>query len=137
MARLFGTDGVRGVANRDITAELALDLAVAAAHVLAERGEFSGHRPRAVLGRDTRLSGQFLSSAVAAGLASAGVDVIDVGVIPTPGVAYLTGSTEADLGVVISASHNPMPDNGIKFFARGGVKLPDAVEEAIEDARRR
>ncbi len=132
MARLFGTDGVRGVANRDITAELALDLAVAAAHVLAERGEFSGHRPRAVLGRDTRLSGQFLSSAVAAGLASAGVDVIDVGVIPTPGVAYLTASTEADLGVVISASHNPMPDNGIKFFARGGVKLPDAVEEAIE-----
>jgi phosphoglucosamine mutase len=132
MARLFGTDGVRGVANRDITAELALDLAVAAAHVLAERGEFSGHRPRAVLGRDTRLSGQFLSSAVAAGLASAGVDVIDLGVIPTPGVAYLTGLTEADLGVVISASHNPMPDNGIKFFARGGIKLPDAVEEAIE-----
>src|SRR5664279_5088407 len=132
MARLFGTDGVRGVANRDITAELALDLAVAAAHVLAGRGEFSGHRPRAVLGRDTRLSGQFLSSAVAAGLASAGVDVIDMGVFPTPGIAYLTGSTEADLGVVISASHNPMPDNGIKFFARGGVKLPDAVEEAIE-----
>ncbi|HZL81563.1 MAG TPA: phosphoglucosamine mutase [Demequina sp.] len=132
MARLFGTDGVRGVANRDITAELALDLAVAAAHVLAERGEFSGHRPRAVLGRDTRLSGQFLSSAVAAGLASAGVDVIDLGVFPTPGIAYLTGSVEADLGVVISASHNPMPDNGIKFFARGGVKLPDAVEEAIE-----
>ncbi|MCB2412941.1 phosphoglucosamine mutase [Demequina sp. TTPB684] len=132
MARLFGTDGVRGVANRDITAELALDLAVAAAHVLAERGEFSGHRPRAVLGRDTRLSGQFLSSAVAAGLASAGVDVIDLGVVPTPGVAYLTAFTEADLGVVISASHNPMPDNGIKFFARGGVKLPDAVEEAIE-----
>lgn len=132
MARLFGTDGVRGVANRDITAELALDLAVAAAHVLAERGEFSGHRPRAVLGRDTRLSGQFLSSAVAAGLASAGVDVIDLGVIPTPGVAYLTGVTDADLGVVISASHNPMPDNGIKFFARGGVKLPDAVEQAIE-----
>jgi phosphoglucosamine mutase len=132
MARLFGTDGVRGVANRDITAELALDLAVAAAHVLAERGEFSGHRPRAVLGRDTRVSGQFLSAAVAAGLASAGVDVVDAGVIPTPGVAYLTGSTDADLGVVISASHNPMPDNGIKFFARGGVKLPDAVEEAIE-----
>lgn len=132
MARLFGTDGVRGLANRDITAELALDLAVAAAHVLAERGDFGGHRPRAVLGRDTRLSGQFLSSAVAAGLASAGVDVIDLGVIPTPAVAYLTGATGADLGVVISASHNAMPDNGIKFFARGGVKLPDAVEEAIE-----
>ena len=133
MARLFGTDGVRGLANRDITAELAVDLAVAAAHVLAERGEFSGHRPRAVLGRDTRVSGQFLSSAVAAGLASAGVDVLDLGVVPTPGVAYLTASTEADLGVVISASHNPMPDNGIKFFARGGTKLDDAVEEAIED----
>lgn len=133
MARLFGTDGVRGLANRDITAELAVDLAVAAAHVLGERGEFSGHRPRAVLGRDTRRSGQFLSSAVAAGLASAGVDVLDLGVVPTPGVAFLTASTEADLGVVISASHNPMPDNGIKFFARGGTKLDDAVEAAIED----
>lgn len=132
MARLFGTDGVRGVANRDITAELAVDLAVAAAHVLAERGEFSGHRPRAVIGRDTRISGQFLSAAVAAGLASAGVDVLDVGVLPTPGIAYLTGATEADLGVVLSASHNPAPDNGIKFFARGGHKLDDAVEEAIE-----
>jgi phosphoglucosamine mutase len=132
MARLFGTDGVRGVANRDITAELAVDLAVAAAHVLAERGEFSGHRPRAVIGRDTRISGQFLSAAVAAGLASAGIDVLDVGVLPTPGIAYLTGSTEADLGVVLSASHNPAPDNGIKFFARGGHKLDDAVEEAIE-----
>ncbi len=133
MARLFGTDGVRGLANRDITAELAVDLAVAAAFVLAERGEFEGHRPRAVLGRDTRVSGQFLSSAVAAGLASAGVDVLDVGVVPTPGVAYLTASTDADMGVVISASHNPMPDNGIKFFSRGGHKLDDAVEEAIED----
>jgi len=132
MARLFGTDGVRGLANRDITAELALDLAVSAARVLAERGEFSGHRPRAILGRDTRLSSQFLSSAVAAGLASAGVDVLDLGAIPTPAVAHLTETTGADLGVVISASHNPMPDNGIKFFARGGVKLPDSVEETIE-----
>ncbi len=132
MARLFGTDGVRGLANRDLTAELAVDLAVAAAHVLAERGEFSGHRPRAVIGRDTRVSGEFLSAAVAAGLASAGVDVLDAGVVPTPAVAYLTGSTGADLGVVISASHNPMPDNGIKFFARGGHKLDDSVEEAIE-----
>src|SRR4051794_12896117 len=132
MARLFGTDGVRGLANRDITAELAVDLAVAAAHVLAERGEFSGHRPRAVIGRDTRISGEFLSAAVAAGLASAGVDVLDVGVLPTPGIAYLTGFTEADIGVVLSASHNPAPDNGIKFFARGGHKLDDAVEEAIE-----
>ncbi|WP_430867686.1 phosphoglucosamine mutase [Demequina aurantiaca] len=132
MPRLFGTDGVRGLANRDITAELAVDLAVAAAHVLAERGEFSGHRPRAIVGRDTRVSGQFLSAAVCAGLASAGIDVLDVGVLPTPGVAYLTGALEADLGVVLSASHNPMPDNGIKFFARGGHKLDDAVEESIE-----
>lgn len=133
MARLFGTDGVRGVANRDITAELAVDIAVAAAHVLGERGEFTGHRPRAVLGRDTRVSGDFLSAAVAAGLASAGVDVLDAGVIPTPGVAFLTADTDADLGIVISASHNPMPDNGIKFFARGGHKLDDAVEQAIEE----
>ncbi|MFV0633586.1 phosphoglucosamine mutase [Demequina sp.] len=133
MARLFGTDGVRGLANRDITAELAVDLSVAAAHILAERGEFSGHRPKAVIGRDTRVSGQFLSAAVSAGLASAGIDVLDLGVVPTPGVAYLTAATDADLGVVISASHNPMPDNGIKFFARGGHKLDDSVEIAIEE----
>lgn len=129
---LFGTDGVRGLANRAVTAELALDLAVAAAHELAERGEFAGRRPVAVVGRDTRVSGQFLSSAVCAGLASAGVDVLDLGVLPTPAVAYLTAHTGADLGVVISASHNPMPDNGIKFFSRGGHKLDDSVEEAIE-----
>jgi phosphoglucosamine mutase len=133
MARLFGTDGVRGVANRDVTAELAVDLAVAAARVLGERGEFAGHRPTAILGRDTRVSGQFLSAAVAAGLASAGVDVLDVGVLPTPAVAYLVSAVEADLGVVISASHNPMPDNGIKFFARGGQKLDDLVEASIEE----
>ena len=132
MGRLFGTDGVRGLANRDLTAELALDLAVAAAHILSERGTFAGHRPRAIVGRDTRVSGEFLESAVVAGLASAGVDVYRVGVIPTPGVAYLVNSTEADLGVMISASHNPMPDNGIKFFARGGVKLDDSLEDAIE-----
>ena len=103
MGRLFGTDGVRGLANRDLTAELALDLAVAAAHILSERGTFAGHRPRAIVGRDTRISGEFLESAVVAGLASAGVDVYRVGVIPTPGVAYLVNSTEADLGVMISA----------------------------------
>jgi phosphoglucosamine mutase len=130
--RYFGTDGVRGLANRDLTAELALDLAVAAAHVLGDAGEFAGHRPVAVVGRDGRASGEFLSSAVLAGLASAGVDVYDAGVIPTPAVAYLTAATGADLGVVLSASHNPMPDNGVKFFARGGVKLDDAVEDAIE-----
>ena len=132
MGRLFGTDGVRGLANRDLTAELALDLAVAAAHVLGSTGAFGSHRPRAVIGRDPRSSGEFLSAATAAGLASAGVDVLNVGVLPTPAVAYLTGKLGADIGVVLSASHNPMPDNGIKFFTRGGLKLDDAIEDAIE-----
>lgn len=132
MGRLFGTDGVRGVANRDVTAELALDLSVAAAHVLAEAGAFEGHRPVAVVGRDPRASGEFLEAAVVAGLASAGVDVWRLGVLPTPAVAYLTADLDADLGVMLSASHNPMPDNGVKFFARGGHKLDDAVEDAIE-----
>jgi phosphoglucosamine mutase len=132
MGRLFGTDGVRGRANTDVTAELALDLSVAAAHVLGEAGVFSGHRPRAVVGRDTRISGQFLEAAVVAGLASAGVDVLLLGVLPTPGVAFLTDALGVDLGVMLSASHNPMPDNGIKFLARGGVKLDDSIELAIE-----
>ena len=132
MGSIFGTDGVRGLANRDLTAELALDLSVAAAHVLGEVGAFDGHRPSAVVGRDPRASGEFLSAAVVAGLASAGVDVIDVGVVPTPAVAYLTASTGADLGAVISASHNPMPDNGLKFLSRGGHKLPDELEETME-----
>jgi len=132
MAKLFGTDGVRGLANGVLTAELALDLSVSAAHVLAERGTFSGHRPFAVVGRDTRISGQFLEAAVVAGLASAGVDVVLLGELPTPGVAYLTDALGADLGVMLSASHNAMPDNGIKFLSRGGVKLDDAIEEAIE-----
>ncbi|MBA8802114.1 phosphoglucosamine mutase [Nocardioides ginsengisegetis] len=130
--KLFGTDGVRGLANGVLTAELALDLSVAAARVLADRGEFEGHRPLAVVGRDTRISGQFLESAVVAGLASAGVDVLLLGVLPTPGVAHLTGSLGADLGVMLSASHNAMPDNGIKFLARGGLKLDDAIEAEIE-----
>ena len=132
MGRLFGTDGVRGLANRDITAELALDLGAAAAHVLGTSGGFKGPRPRAVVGRDPRISGEFLSAALCAGLASAGVDVVNLGVLPTPGVAYLTATANVDLGVVISASHNAMPDNGIKFFARGGLKLADDVEDAIE-----
>jgi phosphoglucosamine mutase len=132
LARIFGTDGVRGLANSTLTAELALDLSVAAAHVLGEGGAFTGHRPLAVVGRDTRVSGEFLEAAVVAGLASAGVDVLRLGVIPTPGVAYLTDGLAADLGVVISASHNPMPDNGIKFLSRGGVKLDDAIEQVIE-----
>ncbi|MDI3419692.1 phosphoglucosamine mutase [Streptomyces luteolus] len=132
MGRLFGTDGVRGVANADLTAELALGLSVAAAHVLAEAGTFEGHRPTAVVGRDPRASGEFLEAAVVAGLASAGVDVLRVGVLPTPAVAYLTGVLGADLGVMLSASHNAMPDNGIKFFARGGHKLADELEDRIE-----
>lgn len=129
---LFGTDGVRGVANRDLTAELALDLAVAAAHVLAEVGAISKNRPVAIVGQDSRASGEFLEAAIVAGLASAGVDVYKVGVLPTPAIAHLVASTGADLGVMISASHNPMPDNGIKFFAKGGGKLDDALEAAIE-----
>jgi phosphoglucosamine mutase len=130
--RIFGTDGVRGLANGVITAELAVDLGAAAARVLVDHGGFRGQRPVAVVGRDTRISGQFLEHAVVAGLASAGVDVIRLRVLPTPGVAYLTDALGADVGVVISASHNPMPDNGIKFLARGGVKLDDALEREIE-----
>jgi phosphoglucosamine mutase len=130
MGTLFGTDGIRGVANRDLTAELALEVSAAAARVL---GASDGlRRPFAVVGRDPRASSEFLEAAVTAGLASTGVDVRRVGVLPTPGVAYLTAATNADFGVMISASHNPMPDNGIKFFARGGHKLDDDVEDAIE-----
>ena len=132
MGSIFGTDGVRGLANRDLTAELSLDLSVAAAHVLGEVGAFADQRPTAVVARDTRASGEFLEAAVVAGLASAGVDVHRVGVLPTPAAAFLTAYLEADLGVMISASHNPMPDNGIKFLARGGVKLADDIEAAIE-----
>ncbi len=137
MGRFFGTDGVRGLANRDVTADLALTLAGAAAHVLSDLGQLHGHRrpagrARAVVGRDPRASGEFLEAATVAGLASAGMDVLVLGVLPTPAVAHLTAELDADLGVMISASHNPMPDNGIKFFARGGHKLPDEVEEQIE-----
>ncbi|HLL08586.1 MAG TPA: phosphoglucosamine mutase [Nocardioidaceae bacterium] len=131
MSRLFGTDGVRGLANADLTGELAFALAVAGAQVLTERAE-TGARPLAVVGRDTRASGEFLEAAVVAGLASAGVDVLRLGVLPTPGVAQLTLEMGADLGVVLSASHNPMPDNGIKFFSRAGHKLDDTAEDAIE-----
>ncbi len=130
MARLFGTDGVRGVAGRDLTATLALELSIAAAQVLT--GEQVSHRPRAVVGRDPRASGEFLEAAVVAGLASSGVDVVRVGVLPTPGVAHLTDAFGADFGVMLSASHNAAPDNGIKIFARGGQKLPDEVEDQIE-----
>ena len=132
VSRLFGTDGVRGVAGRELTARLAMDLSVAAASVLASGTSTRAGRPVAVVGRDPRASGEFLEAAVVAGLASAGVDVLRLGVIPTPGVAYLTGALDAAFGVVISASHNPARDNGIKFFGPGGVKLPDATEDEIE-----
>jgi phosphoglucosamine mutase len=139
MPRLFGTDGVRGRANSDLTVELALGLAQAAAVVLgkgrvADGRRASGRRPIAVIARDPRISGEFLFSAVASGLASSGVDVYDAGVVPTPALAFLVGDFRADLGVMISASHNPAPDNGIKFFATGGTKLPDVVEDRIEAA---
>jgi phosphoglucosamine mutase len=134
VARLFGTDGVRGVANRDLTPELALRLGVSAAAVLGDRRAWPLRRPTAVVGRDPRASGEFLEAAMVSGLASAGVDVRRLGVLPTPGVAYLTDVDDADFGVMISASHNPMPDNGIKFFARGGLKLDDDIEDAIEAA---
>jgi len=130
---LFGTDGIRGLANRELTAELALDVAVAAAHILVESLGSTKTRPRAIVGQDSRASGEFLEAAVVAGLTSAGVDVYRVGVIPTPAIAFLVAESGADLGVVLSASHNPMPDNGIKIFARGGGKLDDLLEQAIED----
>ncbi|HLT10701.1 MAG TPA: phosphoglucosamine mutase, partial [Micromonosporaceae bacterium] len=130
MARLFGTDGVRGVANGDLGPELAMSVAMAAARVF--RQVESGSRPVAVVGRDPRASGEMLEAAVVAGLASAGVDVVRVGVLPTPAVAFLTADLGANFGVMLSASHNPMPDNGIKLFAEGGHKLPDEVEDRIE-----
>jgi len=139
MQRLFGTDGVRGLANSEITVELALGLAQAAAVVLgqgrmADGRRASGRRPVAVVARDPRVSGEFIAAAVSAGLASSGVDVLDAGVIPTPAAAFLVDDSGADFGVMISASHNPAADNGIKFFAVGGTKLPDIVEDRIEAA---
>lgn len=131
MGRLFGTDGVRGVANRELTAELALALGAAAARRLSRSG--APGRRVAVLGRDPRASGEMLEAAVIAGLTSEGVDALRVGVLPTPAVAYLTGAYDADFGVMISASHNPMPDNGIKIFGPGGHKLDDDTEDQIED----
>ena len=139
MPRLFGTDGVRGLANGTLTVELSLRLAQAAAVVLgkgryADGRRASGRRPVAVLARDPRISGEFIAAAVASGLASSGVDVYDAGVVPTPALAFLVADFKADFGVMVSASHNPAPDNGIKFFATGGTKLPDEVEDRIEAA---
>jgi len=137
MTRLFGTDGVRGLAGVDVTAELSMSLAQAAAFVLGRDARSESRRATAVIARDPRVSGEFILSAVAAGLASSGVDVLDAGVIPTPAAAYLVASAGADFGVMVSASHNPAPDNGIKFFAAGGRKLPDEVEDEIEAAMAR
>lgn len=129
---LFGTDGIRGLANSELTAEIALDVSVAAAHVLVESSSNKDHQPTAIVGQDSRASGEFLEAAVVAGLTSAGINVYRVGVLPTPAIAHLVAESKADLGVMISASHNPMPDNGIKLFARGGGKLDDLIEARIE-----
>src|SRR5215213_388926 len=131
MARLFGTDGVRGIANSNLTAELALALGSAAARRLGNSSQ--ARRRVAVVGRDPRASGEMLEAAVIAGLTSEGVDALRVGVLPTPAVAYLTNAYDAEFGVMISASHNPMPDNGIKIFGAGGHKLDDATEDRIEE----
>ena len=129
---LFGTDGVRGVAGVDLTAELAFNLSTAAATVLADLGEFAGHRPTAIVGQDSRASGQYLEEAICRGLSSAGIDVYRVGILPTPAISFLVKDRGADLGVMISASHNPASDNGIKFFDRTGSKLADQIEAKIE-----
>lgn len=134
MTRLFGTDGVRGLANKKLTPILALRLGQAAAQVLTSQRESYERRPLAIIGRDPRVSGEMLDAAIASGLSSRGVDVLRVGVLPTPAIAFLTDDYGADLGVMISASHNPMPDNGIKFFSAGGRKLPDTVEDEIQAA---
>jgi len=120
---LFGTDGVRGVAGVDLTEKLAHDLAVAAAHVLTDIGEFAGHKPKAIIAQDSRESGAYLERAIAEGLSRCGIDVQLIAVLPTPAVSYLVLDSKADLGVMLSASHNPASDNGIKFFARDGKKI--------------
>ncbi|MGO3152461.1 MAG: phosphoglucosamine mutase [Galactobacter sp.] len=137
MARLFGTDGVRGKANDLLTPELSLGLAQAGAQVLGFNDVEVGHRPVAVVAKDPRISGDFISAAIEAGLAGSGVDVYDAGTVPTPAAAFLVADLGADFGVMISASHNPAPDNGIKFLARGGQKLDDSIEDAIESHLKR
>mgnify|MGYP005945105895 CR=1 FL=1 len=129
MGKYFGTDGVRGVAGADLTCELAMKIGRGAAAVLTGS---TGHRPRILIGKDTRQSGDMLEAALTAGLCSVGADVESLGVLPTPAVAYLVGKYNADAGIVISASHNPMEFNGIKIFAGTGYKLPDEVENQIE-----
>lgn len=133
MSRLFGTDGVRARANSDKMCALSsLELAQAAALVLGFDQVAEGSRPKAVIAHDSRVSGEFIGAAIMAGLASSGVDVYDAGMLPTPAAAYLVADLDADFGVMISASHNPFYDNGIKFLARGGKKLPDEIEDRIE-----
>lgn len=129
MARLFGTDGVRGIANTELSCELAFRLGQASAYVLAS----DVHRPTILVGRDTRLSGEMLESALVAGICSVGARAVLVEVLPTPAIAYLTRFYEADAGAVISASHNTVEYNGIKFFDKNGYKLPDAIEDRIEE----
>lgn len=129
MSRMFGTDGVRGIANRELTPELAYNLGRAGSYVLTE----GAHKPNIVVGMDTRISGDMLEAALVAGICSVGAHAICVGVVPTPAVAFLTRYYNADAGVVISASHNPVEYNGIKFFNRDGYKLPDEVEDRIEE----
>ena len=131
MGKYFGTDGVRGKANTDLTVELAASIGRAAAMVLAEQ-ETDDSKPKVLIGRDTRISGEMLESAIAAGLMAAGADVYYVGVVPTPAVAYLVKHYQMDAGVMISASHNPFEDNGIKLFNRDGFKLSDSVEAEME-----
>lgn len=131
MGKLFGTDGVRGVANKDLTNELAMSIGAAAASVLIR--ECKGKKPTVLIGKDTRASGDMLEAALTAGLCSVGCDVLSVGVVPTPAVAYLVGKYDCEAGVMISASHNPCEYNGIKIFQKTGYKLPDAVEDEIEN----
>ena len=130
MGRLFGTDGVRGVANKDLTNELAMKIGMAAAEILLKTSE--DKRPTVMIGRDTRASGDMLEAALTAGFCSVGVNVLSVGVVPTPAIAYLVGKYGCEAGVMISASHNPCEYNGIKIFQSTGYKLPDALEEEIE-----
>ncbi|HYT25503.1 MAG TPA: phosphoglucosamine mutase, partial [Actinomycetota bacterium] len=134
MGKLFGTDGVRGVANAELTPELALSLGRAVVGVLRATEPDRDRRPLVVVGRDPRASGALLESALVAGVCSAGGDALLAGVLPTPAVAFLTRHYGAQAGAVISASHNPMPDNGIKFFGPEGFKLQDPVEDRIEAA---
>ena len=129
MGELFGTDGVRGVANEHpMTAEMALNIGRATAHLFKREG----HSPRIIIGKDTRVSGYMLENALVSGICSMGVNALLVGVLPTPGIAFTTNSMRADAGIVISASHNPFQDNGIKIFSGDGFKLPDEKELEIE-----